>query len=169
MKSRIIARIKGNIKDEEFRDLAIDYVDLHWYEAGKRIHRLTTRSGMDIGIRLESESVARGLLQGDVLTVRDGTAIVVNILEEECIAVKANDVRTVAKVCYEVGNRHTALFYSEDYSELILPYDKPIMEMLGKLGVQASVKAMKIHGDRAISANIGGHEHSHSHDHGHDH
>lgn len=125
MENRIINKPKGSITEKEFEGFSIDYVDIPWYDSEKRIQKLVTNKGINIGIRLDGDNVTRGLLQGDVLEVINGEAIVINIIEEKCIVVKANDLRTVAKVCYEIGNRHSPLFYSEDYSELVLPYDQP--------------------------------------------
>ncbi len=169
MEKILIKDIKGKITDRDFKDCSIDYVDVNWYDSGKRIHRLVTNNGVEIGIRLDSEKITRGLLQGDVLETRNDNAIVVNILEYKCISVKVQDLKTVAKVCYEIGNRHSPLFYSEDYTELVLPYDKPILEMLKRMEVEADVKMMKIHRDKSISSvnNNQSHGHSHSHDHHH--
>lgn len=164
MDNGIISNIKGNIRNKEFDYLSIDYVDIPWYDSGKRIQKLVTNKGINIRIRLDSDSVTRGLLQGDILGITDGEAIVLNIIEEKCISVKANDLKTVAKVCYEIGNRHSPLFYSEDYSELILPYDKPMFEMLKKLEVEVCVKNMKMHRDKSISSVNNNHQHDHNHD-----
>lgn len=169
MENRIINVIKGSIREKGFDGLSIDYVDIYWYDSGKRIQKLVTNKGINIGIRLDSDNLTRGLLQGDVLEVIDGEAIVVNILEEKCITVMANDLKTVAKVCYEIGNRHSPLFYSDDYSELVLPYDEPMLEMLKKLEVEADVKMMKIHRDKSISSVNTSHSHDHGHSHSHDH
>ena len=168
MEKILIKDIKGTIKDTSFKDYTTDYVDIPWYDSGKRIQRLMTKNGVEIGIRLDSDKIARGLLQGDVLEVRNGNAIVVNILEYKCITVKVEDLKTVARVCYEIGNRHSPLFYSEDYSELVLPFDKPILEMLKRIDVEADVKMMKIHRDKSISSVNNSHDHhggEHSHDH----
>ena len=165
MENKIISRIKGSIKDKAFDGYSIDYVDIPWYDSGKRIQKLVTNKGINIGIRLDKDNITRGLLQDDVLEVMDGEAIVLNIIEEKCIAVRTNDLKTVAKVCYEIGNRHAPLFYSEDDSQLILPYDEPMLQMLKKLEVEAHVKTMKIHRDKSISSVNTSHHHEHSHDH----
>ena len=169
MENMIINKTEGSIEDKRFEGLSIDYADIPWYDSGKRIHKLMTNKGINIGIRLDSDVVNRGLLQGDVLKVMDGEAIVINIIEEKCIAVKINDLKTVAKVCYEIGNRHAPLFYSEDYSELILPYDKPMFEMLKKLEAEAYVKNTRIHRDKSISSVNNSHDHNHSHSHDNEH
>ncbi|TJX12933.1 urease accessory protein UreE [Tissierella creatinini] len=169
MENGIITRVKGNIREQEFEDLPIDYIDIPWYDSGKRIQKLVTKKGISIGIRLDDENIARGLLQGDVLEVINGEAIVLNIIEEKCITIKLMDLKTVAKVCYEIGNRHSPLFYSEDYSDLILPYDEPMLVMLNKLGVETSVRMMKIHRDRSISSVNTSNHHGHSHDREHSH
>ena len=174
----IIENIKGNIAEEEFKGLKVDHLDVNWYEARKRIQKLKTRNGVEVGLRLDSETLSRGLLQGDVLEILDDAAIVVNIKEDECIAVELNDKLAVAKVCYEIGNRHAPLFFAEDYNEVIMPYNKPMLEMLKKLGANPQVKMMKMLNDRTISSTSVGSDHGHdygdsltghSHDHGHDH
>ncbi len=60
-------QILGNIGDSGFKGRKIDYVDIEWYEAFKRIHRKTTRDGTEIGIRLDDRILTRGIRQGDVL------------------------------------------------------------------------------------------------------
>lgn len=72
-------------------------------------------------------------------------------------------------MCYEIGNRHSPLFYNDDYSELVLPYDQPMLDMLKKLEVEAQVKNTKIHRDKSISSVHTSHQHSHSHDTEHSH
>ena len=46
----------------------------------------------------------------------------------------------MARVCYEIGNRHAALFIDEhNIDTLLLAMDKPLMLMLEKIGVELKV------------------------------
>lgn len=157
----IIESIKSDITEEQLKDLQIDYVDINWYETKKRIHRLTTRKGAEIGIKLNDDDSKRGLRQGDVLVVREGKAIVVNIKECDCIVVEAKDKKTIAKVCYEVGNRHAPLFYGENDEQFVMLYDKPTFEMLKKLGVNPVKKSVKICNEKSISSDVSNEGHHH--------
>ena len=66
----------------------------------------------------------------------------------------------VAKVCYEIGNRHAPLFYGKDALSFLTPYNEPMLQMFGKLhGVKAEKAVEKLDFDRRISS--GAHSHHH--------
>ena len=48
-------KVLGTLKDEKFRGLPVDYVDIEWYEAFTKIHRKVSSQGEDIGIRLDND------------------------------------------------------------------------------------------------------------------
>lgn len=55
--NRIINKPKGSITEKGFEGYSIDYVDLPWYDSEKRIQKLVTNKGINIGIRLDSDNV----------------------------------------------------------------------------------------------------------------
>ena len=66
----------------------------------------------------------------------------------------------VAKVCYEIGNRHAPLFWGDKENTFITIYNEPMMAMLEKLhGVKAEKTERKLDFDRRISAAIHNHHH----------
>lgn len=164
----IVENIIGSLKTDNFGDAVIEYVDIDWYNANKKLHKFKLEDGTIIATRLTHEAMTRGLLQDDVLTKIDDKIIVINIKEVNCIAVLLDDILKASKVSYEIGNRHGSLFVSED-NYLIVPYDKPTFEFLDNLGVSPIEKTTKIHSDRAISNFGNSHEHGHSHGHSHSH
>lgn len=146
----------------EFSGKKVDYVDIEWDEAFKKLHRKTSQGGADIGIRLDDSVLTTGLNQGDVLGVEGDTVYAVNIPACECIVVKIDEhhPHMVAKACYEIGNRHAPLFWGEADGEFITPYNEPMKVMLDKLhGVSTEVKEIKLDFDKRISASV----HSHTH------
>ena len=72
---------------------------------------------------------------------REGDAVVaVNIPPCEVIVIDVPDHHQVPRVCYEIGNKHAALFYGEGPSPVYYSYNEPMLVMLQKLGVQTEVK-----------------------------
>ena len=64
-----------------------------------------------MGIRMNDSILTRGLFQDDVIYDADGVVIVVNTPSCEVIEVSLapGHEKYVAKVCYEIGNRHAPL------------------------------------------------------------
>ena len=155
-------KILGTLADEQFRELAVDYVDIEWYEAFTKLHRKISHSGEDVGIRLDNEVLTKGLNQDDVLYADDKKVIAVNIPPCEAILVKVckDHPKQVAKVCYEIGNRHATLFWGSEDFTFLTPYNGPLLELLSKLhGVTAEKTVTKFHFKQAISSTINHHHH----------
>ena len=151
--------IIGSIKEDKFKDYKIDYVDIEWHDAFKKIHKKMTRNNMEIGIKLEDFILKRGLNDGDVLGIYDDTAIVVNILEALSLVINVEDNHMIPKVCYEIGNRHATLLYGRSHNEFITIYDEPMKLMIENLGVKVEVKKVKLDFNKKISASINNHHH----------
>ena len=102
------------------------------------------------------------LFQDDVIYDADGVVIVVNTPPCEVIEVSLapGHEKYVAKVCYEIGNRHAPLFWGDKENTFITIYNEPMMAMLEKLhGVKAEKTVRKLDFDRRISAAIHNHHH----------
>ena len=158
----ICEKILGNAKDEKFFGKKVDYVDIQWDEAFKKLHRKTSSSGIEIGIRMDDSILTRGLKQDDVLAVEGDTVFAVNIPPCRALVVRIdkNHPHMTAKVCYEIGNRHAPLFWGEEAGTFITPYNEPMCVMLNKLhGVTTEVRDIPLDFDRRISASV----HSHTH------
>ena len=132
-------KILGKLKDFDLTGKTVEYVDIEWHEAFKKIHRKTTDSGREVGIRLDDSVLTRGLFQDDVIYADEKLVIAVNTPPCEVIEVslEPGHEKYVAKVCNE-----------------------PMMVMLEKLhGVRAEKKTLKLDFDRRISASIHNHHH----------
>ena len=158
----ICEKILGKTGEPEFAGKKVDCVDIHWDEAFKKLDRKVSQGGTERGIRLDDSVLTRGLNQDDVLAVEGDTVYAVNIPPCEAILVHvdAHHPHMVAKVCYEIGNRHAPLFWGEEENSFVTPYNEPMKVMLEKLhGVTVQVKETKLDFDRRISASV----HSHTH------
>ena len=136
----LVEKVIGNINDEQFKNSNIDYVDIEWHEAFKKLHRKTSQSGIEVGIKLDNDILTRGLRQGDVLAINEDNVIAVNIPKDKALVVKVDDTHLVPKVCYEIGNRHATLFEGSSHNECITIYSEPMKEMLEKIGAKVTVE-----------------------------
>ena len=155
----LVEKVIGNINDEQFKNSNIDYVDIEWHEAFKKLHRKTSQSGIEVGIKLDNDILTRGLRQGDVLAINEDNVIAVNIPKDKALVVKVDDTHLVPKVCYEIGNRHATLFEGSSHNEFITIYSEPMKEMLEKIGANVTVEEIQFDFNKSISSPINAHHH----------
>jgi len=155
----LIEKVIGNINDEQFKNSNIDYVDIEWHEAFKKLHRKTSQNGIEVGIKLDNDILTRGLRQGDVLAISEDNVIAVNIPKDKALVVKVDDTHLVPKVCYEIGNRHATLFEGNSHNEFITIYSEPMKEMLEKIGANVTVEDIQFDFNKSISSSINAHHH----------
>ena len=158
----ICEKILGKLTDDEFTGKNVDYVDFQWDEAFKKLHRKVSRGGVDVGINMDDTVLTRGLLQDDVLSVEGDTVIAVNIEEAEAIKimVEEGNIGTVAKVCYEIGNRHAPLFRGEDAFTFFTPFNGPMLAMIDKIpGLSTDVVEEKFDFETRIPSSVSSHTH----------
>lgn len=152
----------GNLKDRGFDGHEIDYVDIEWHEAYKRIHHKTSRKGREIGIRLGTEVLIKGMREGDVLWQDGSEAIAVRIPPCEVIVIDIDGRHPdmAYKVCYEIGNKHAALMRGEGKLQFITPYHEPTLLLMQELhGVSAKKAVRNLDFDKAISRTVSSHTH----------
>ena len=155
----LVEKVIGNINDERFKNKNVDYVDIEWHEAFKKLHKKTSQSGIEVGIKLDNDILTRGLRQGDILAMNEDNIIAVNIPKDKALVVKVDDTHLVPKVCYEIGNRHATLFEGNNHNEFITIYSEPMKEMLEKIGANVSVEEVQFDFDKSISSSINSHHH----------
>ena len=117
-----------------------DWLPLEWYETRKRILHRKTLGGRELSLRFLQENPE--LTEGDVLFENSELLIAVTVIPCPCMIIRPDDILTAAAVCYEIGNRHLPLFYEDN--ELLVPYDKPLMQLLLAQGYQVSSADRKL-------------------------
>ena len=155
----LVEKVIGNINDEQFKNRNVDYVDIEWHEAFKKLHKKTSQSGIEVGIKLDNDILTRGLRQGDVLAINEDNVIAVNIPKDKALVVKVDDTHLVPKVCYEIGNRHATLFEGDNHNEFITIYSEPMKDMLEKLGANVTIEDVQFDFNKSISSSINAHHH----------
>ena len=121
-------KILGRTDQMDLSGYQLDYVNIEWYEAFKKIHKKVTDKGEEVGIRLDDSVLTRGLYEGDILYLDKERALVVHTPKCMVIRVKVdeNHPHMAAKVCYEIGNRHAPLFYGEEENTFNTPETEPM-------------------------------------------
>ena len=154
-------QVLGKLEDLDVSGRTVEYVDIEWHEAFKKIHKKITDQGREVGIRMDDSILSRGLFQGDVIYQDETVIVAVNTPPCEIIeiALAPGHEKMAAKVCYEIGNRHAPLFWGEK-DTFITIYNEPMLVMLSKIhGVTAEKKIAKLDFDRRISASLHNHHH----------
>ncbi|WP_211879181.1 urease accessory protein UreE [Pseudarthrobacter albicanus] len=139
----IIEKILGNV--HELPPNSGDYAGLHREKVilpsaalVKRIQRVTTDHGKELGIRLPSGSV--DLRDGDILHVAGTSMIVVSVLPTDVLVVAPRSVHEMGVVAHSLGNRHLQAQFFDATSEyaadvMVCQYDHTVEDYLKHVGV----------------------------------
>ncbi len=120
----------GHISNFPIGNKEFDFLQLEWFETGKRIlHKITT-SGQEVVMKFLREN--QQLSQGDILYAGETSLIVVSIRPCETLIITPRSNFELASLCFEIGNKHLPLFYQED--KLLVAYDAPLFRLLVSSG-----------------------------------
>lgn len=169
----LCTQIEGNLNDPSFEialrrrlggDFAVDAVTLDWDETRRRVLRVTSESGLDVGIRLGDAGLSRGLADGDVLGVRESgsdgrpAVVVVRLRSAEVLQVELDrgDVLALAHAAWEIGNMHAPLFRGDELPgtvQLLTPRTLPLERVLVRIpGVRLSTAQRTLDQARRFTA-----------------
>lgn len=146
----IIEELVGNLKDEDISSFEIDYIDIEWYDSRKKIARWKTRNGLEVPMRL-SNPPKMGLSDGDILYKEGNIIIAINILPTLILSLQAKSPAQIAKICYEIGNRHASLYFGENEFEFKTPFETPLKVLFDKLEIKNDVLNSKLDSSCRIS------------------
>ncbi len=130
----------GKIANYDTVGKTIDCLHLEWYEARKRILRKQTSSGKDISLKFLNDNPDH--TEGDILFADEANIIAISILPCDCMVISPKDMFEMASVCYEIGNKHSPLFYYQD--QLLVPFDKPLFNLLLAQGYDVKQESRKL-------------------------
>ncbi|WP_082232836.1 urease accessory protein UreE [Halobacillus massiliensis] len=126
----IIEHIVGNVATLEKRAPHIEYVYLESDQLVKRIQRMKTDHGNEIGVRLSKNDE---LSDGDVLYMDEKNMVVISVKKDDVLVISPTSMQQMGDIAHQLGNRHLpAQFIGE---EMIVQYDYLIEELLQELGV----------------------------------
>jgi len=105
---------------------------LTWEQRSKTRQRVASESGREIVLKL---ATGTRLPPGTVVWVGEGVHVEVAAADEEVWLIRTADVRTLAQVAYEIGNRHFPIEIGD--ASLAVLYDHTLAELWARLGVHA--------------------------------
>lgn len=144
----LIESVIGNVREQSPEGLAIDVLDIDWFDTAKTIIRRKTRQGRELGIRKDSTP----LEEGDILYRNESLAIIVEIKPTECIVFKPENYRDMGVICFEIGNKHIPIFINEA-AEVIVEYENPLFHLLERFGYQPKKEERKLLKTHALKVN----------------
>jgi urease accessory protein len=140
----IIEKVLANLHELPSTDLAA-YTGLHRElvvlpssQLVKRIQRVSTDHGQELGIRLPAGSGE--LRDGDILHVAGSNMIVVSVLPTDVLVIAPGSIREMGVVAHSLGNRHLQAQFFDAASEygaevMVCQYDHTVEDYLKSVGV----------------------------------
>lgn len=132
----IIEKIVTNLEQMSQEDKAKRHVEKVYMQSDelvKRIQRVTTDHGRELGIRL---SEPRDLVEGDVLYMDEKNMIVISVLADDLLVIRPRTLQEMGDIAHQLGNRHLPAQFEGD--EMLLQYDYLVEELLQKIGIPFS-------------------------------
>ncbi|WP_026090331.1 urease accessory protein UreE [Salinicoccus carnicancri] len=150
----IIEEVVMNIRDlspEELEKRHQEKVFMESEHLMKRIQRVETDHGRDMGIRLNNP---RDLEAGDILYMDDENIIIIDVMSDDLIIISPRDMNEMGTIAHQLGNRHLPAQFEGD--DMLVQYDYLVEELLEELEIPFKREDRKV--ERAFR-HIG-----HSHD-----
>lgn len=126
----IIERIVGNISAVEKFAPHKEKVYMESSDLVKRIQRVTTDHGKEIGIRLKD---AKDLQDGDILYQDEKNMIVISVLADDLLVISPTSLQQMGEIAHQLGNRHLPAQF--EGSEMLVQYDYLVEDLLKQLSI----------------------------------
>ncbi|RHW36721.1 urease accessory protein UreE [Lysinibacillus yapensis] len=138
----IIESIVTNIEEMPMEELSKRHKEKVLLESSdlvKRIQKVTTDHGKEIGIRLKNP---RDLKAGDVLFMDDKNMIIVDVLSDDLLVIRPRSLHEMGTIAHQLGNRHLPAQFEND--EMLVQYDYLVEDLLQELQIPYQREARKV-------------------------
>lgn len=138
----IIESIVRNIDEMPIEELSKRHKEKVYLESSdlvKRIQKVTTDHGKELGIRLKKP---RDLKAGDVLFMDDKNMIIVDVLSDDLLVISPRSLQEMGTIAHQLGNRHLPAQFEND--EMLVQYDYLVEELLQELQIPFKREARKV-------------------------
>lgn len=137
----IVEEIVGNIANlsDSEKDKHIEKVYLENSDLVKRIQRVTTDHGNELGIRLKQPI---DLQYGDILYKDDTNMIIVDVNSEDLLVIRPRNLQEMGNIAHQLGNRHLPAQFTE--TEMLVQYDYLVESLLQDLGIPYTHEDRKV-------------------------
>lgn len=138
----IIEEVITNIRDlnpETVEKLHQEKVFMESEHLMKRIQRVETDHGRDIGIRLKNP---RDLEDGDVLYMDDENIVLIDVMSDNLIIIMPRDMNEMGTIAHQLGNRHLPAQFEGD--EMLIQYDYLVEDLLEEMDIPFKREERKV-------------------------
>lgn len=126
----IIEKVIGNVETDNLQAPHTERVYLASDHLVKRIQRVKTDHGREIGIRLREP---KDLQNGDVLYRDDKNMIIIQVLADDVLTIMPTSIGQMGDIAHQLGNRHLPAQF--EGNEMIVQYDYLVEELLQQLDI----------------------------------
>jgi urease accessory protein len=129
----IVERIEANIESMEKEEIIRRHIEKVYLESAhlmKRIQRVKTDHGREIGIRLKEP---RDLAAGDVLFMDDRNMIVIDVVADDLLVIRPRNLNEMGNIAHQLGNRHLPAQFENN--EMMVQYDYLVEDLLKELQI----------------------------------
>ncbi|MBB4823449.1 urease accessory protein [Sporosarcina luteola] len=138
----IIESIVSNVDEMEHEEIKKRHIEKVYLESSdlvKRIQRVKTDHGNELGIRLRNP---RDLVAGDVLFMDDKNMIVVDVMSDDLLVIQPRTIHEMGTIAHQLGNRHLPAQFEGD--EMLVQYDYLVEELLQQLEIPYQREERKV-------------------------
>ncbi|WP_146547666.1 urease accessory protein UreE [Rummeliibacillus suwonensis] len=126
----IIEKVVGNIHKLDKPTTHIERVYVRSDDLLKKILRVKTDHGNELGIRLKEGSI---LKDGDILYQDERNTIIISVLADDVLVIKPTNLTQMGDIAHQLGNRHLPAQFEDD--EMIVQYDYLVEKLLQDLEI----------------------------------
>lgn len=135
---QIVANIE-NLSPEVIGKVHTEKVYMESSDLVKRIQRITSDHGTEIGIRLREP---KDLVDGDILFMNDKNMIIVQVIPDDLLVIKPRSLNEMGTIAHQLGNRHLPAQFEGD--EILVQYDYLVEQLLGEQGILFAREEKKV-------------------------
>jgi urease accessory protein len=135
----IIETVIGNVAELEKKAPHVERVYMRSDDLVKRIQRVVTDHGHEIGIRLKEN---RDLLDGDVLYMDDHNMVVISVKDDDLLVIQPTSIQQMGEIAHQLGNRHLPAQF--EGNEMLVQYDYLVEELLRQLSIPYNRENRKV-------------------------
>lgn len=135
----IIEKVIGNVATLEEKAPHVERVYMQSDDLVKRIQRVVTDHGNEIGIRLKEN---RDLIDGDVLYMDERNMIVVSVKDDDLLVIMPTSIQQMGEIAHQLGNRHLPAQF--EGNEMLVQYDYLVEDLLRQLSIPYKREQRKV-------------------------
>lgn len=119
----IVNKILGNLNNFDLKDKKVDFANISNDDRVKKVLRVKSNNGVEIGINVEDE-----LKDGDILAILEDSVVAIKILPTDVLEISPKNLKEMGIIAHNIGNRHTPAIFEENL--MIIEPDSLIEEFL---------------------------------------